>query len=126
MRTAVALRSVAIRSLLFSLVLLALSQVSFGQIAIGVSVGFAPPTMPTTAVTSGFPARGLSHPKLASYGLQGIGAGAAALSFGMADTGERRSASTAALITASGTAASASSAAGGMAGTLLITPTSAT
>jgi hypothetical protein len=46
MRTAVALRTVAIRSLLFSLVLLALSQVSFGQIAIGVSVGFAPPAIP--------------------------------------------------------------------------------
>jgi hypothetical protein len=41
MRTAV-----AIRSLLFSVVLLALSQVSFGQVAIGISVGFAPPAIP--------------------------------------------------------------------------------
>jgi hypothetical protein len=46
MRTAVALRSVAIRALLFSFVLLVLSQVSFGQVAIGISVGFAPPALP--------------------------------------------------------------------------------
>jgi hypothetical protein len=41
MRTAVALRA-----LVFSFVLLALSQVSFGQVAIGISVGFAPPALP--------------------------------------------------------------------------------
>jgi hypothetical protein len=41
MRTAV-----AIRSLVCLLVLLALSHVSFGQIAVGISVGFAPPPIP--------------------------------------------------------------------------------
>src|SRR5271166_1422266 len=46
MRTAVPIRFVAIRALVFSLLLLALSQVSFGQIAVGISVGFAPPPIP--------------------------------------------------------------------------------
>src|SRR5271165_4386630 len=46
MRIAVPLRFMAIRALAFSLLLLALSQVSFGQIAVGISVGFAPPPIP--------------------------------------------------------------------------------
>ncbi len=46
MRTAGWIQRLAIRSLLFSLVLLACSQVSFGQIAVGISVGFAPPPIP--------------------------------------------------------------------------------